>query len=304
VIELLGWTVVGAAGSIMLTQAVGWAGSRTVAIAHTFTPYLAMAMVPVTIAALSTQRIGLAIVGAVIGFGGAVLARSIAGAARPATPVAGERLRIAALNLLYTNGRVGAVAVDLASRDIDVIMFSEYTPAHQRVLLQSSLADLFPHRTDRSEAGGIGIAVWSKSPVVVAPHPDTRNYSLDVMVATDVGPTRVIAVHPPTPVADFHEWRRDLAKIAALGLVPLSPDGGVPTAIVGDFNACFWHPSFRAVLAGGYTDAHAAVGRWFPRFVRLDHALVTEQLVVESVDDFDVAGSDHRGFVVTLTRAQ
>ena len=84
--------------------------------------------------------------------------------------------------------------------------------------------------------------------------------------------------------------------------------------VVGDFNASFWHPDFRALLDDGFTDAHIAAGkgfsaswptdRWYPPFVRLDHALTTDSLVSTDVEDFDIAGSDHRGFVVTVAPAR
>ncbi|MBG7605787.1 MAG: endonuclease/exonuclease/phosphatase family protein, partial [Actinobacteria bacterium] len=67
---------------------------------------------------------------------------------------------------------------------------------------------------------------------------------------------------------------------------------------------------FRDLLKTKYVDAHIAAGRGFsaswptgsliPPFVRLDHALTTAGLVSTDVNDFDIPGSDHRGFVVTV----
>src|SRR5690606_25218056 len=91
---------------------------------------------------------------------------------------------------------------------------------------------------------------------------------------------------------------------------PALPAG--PAVMTGDFNAARWHPQFRAVLASGWRDAHELLGRalrpsWpighpvlrVP-FVRIDHALVTDDLVVTDVRDVRVAGSDHRGLIVTI----
>jgi endonuclease/exonuclease/phosphatase (EEP) superfamily protein YafD len=323
VIDVLGWALVAATGAVVVTQLTNWAGSRIVAIVQSFTPYLVVMMLPLGATALAAGRIGLAVAAVAIGLAGAWTALPLLRPyGQPPTAPDTERVRIAAVNLLYTNDRMADVAADLAARDLDVIMFSEYTPAHQRDLLESSLTRSFAHRTDRADSGGSGIAIWSRTPVAVAAHPDTRNYSLDVTVATGTGPIRVIAVHPPTPVADFDEWRRDLATIGALGLTSSDadamtetpPDDETATAIVGDFNASFWHPSFRKLLDLGYVDAHTARRRGLsvswpddgrcPAFVRLDHALVNRRLAVEAVDDIDVPGSDHRGFIVTVARAQ
>ena len=83
-----------------------------------------------------------------------------------------------------------------------------------------------------------------------------------------------------------------------------------PTLLIGDINASYWHPDFRRVLEAGFVDAHTAAGFGFstswpttwpiPPFVRLDHALTTGGLVATDVADFDVAGSDHLGMIVTV----
>jgi len=64
------------------------------------------------------------------------------------------------------------------------------------------------------------------------------------------------------------------------------------------------------LLDAGLVEAHIAHGRGFsaswptdqivPAFVRLDHALTTAGLVSTDVADFEIPGSDHRGFVVTV----
>jgi endonuclease/exonuclease/phosphatase family metal-dependent hydrolase len=177
------------------------------------------------------------------------------------------------------------------------------------VLQQTALADDFAYRVDRSGLGSGGVAIWSTDPVVVAEHPATTNESLDLTVDGPDGPVRIIGVHPPTPIMNFGAWRRDLARFGELGQV-----GDTPTVVVGDFNASFWHPDFRSLLDDGYTDAHLAAGRglstswptdrWYPPFVRLDHALTTDSLVSTDVEDFEIVGSDHEGFVVTVAPAR
>lgn len=305
-VELLGWLIVAAAGVVMLSQAFTWAGFRTLAIAQSFTPHLALAMAPVAVIALAAQQTILAATAAVIGIGGLVLTRPVVFAAdRPPVDAGTVGTRIASVNLLYKNDRVDDVAADLARRRLDVIVFSEYTPEHERVLRSSALASAFEFRTDRSAAFAGGTAVWSRTPVRVDEHPETANFSIDLTIDTDDGPIRLIALHTPTPIYDFDTWLLDLRTAGQLGR-----RGDTPTAIVGDFNASVWHPAFRSLLDDGYTDAHIANRRglsssWptnarFPPFIRLDHALTTDRLVATHVEDFDVLGSDHRGFVVTV----
>jgi endonuclease/exonuclease/phosphatase (EEP) superfamily protein YafD len=135
------------------------------------------------------------------------------------------------------------------------------------------------------------------------------NKSLDLTVRGPDGPVRIIGVHPPTPIVNFDEWRSDLARFGEL-----AQRDDTPALLIGDFNASFWHPTFRALLDEGFTDAHIAAGAglstsWpmdglLPPFVRLDHALTNDSLVSTDVEDFDIAGSDHRGVIVTVAPAR
>jgi endonuclease/exonuclease/phosphatase (EEP) superfamily protein YafD len=119
----------------------------------------------------------------------------------------------------------------------------------------------------------------------------------------------VVAMHVPTPLVAFEAWRRDLHTAEQIGR-----DATGPTMVIGDFNATYWHPDFRRLLDAGFVDAHTASGQGFstswptdslvPPFVRLDHALTIGGLVATEVDDFEIPGSDHRGFVVTVSPAR
>lgn len=308
VVELVGWGVVGGTGIVMLTQAAAWSGSRTMAVVQSLTPYLTVAMAPVAVAALSGRRLTMALTASAVGIGGLVLALPVVfPPALPAVAHGATGLRIASLNLLYTNGEanIAQVADDLRDRNADVIVFVEYTAEHRRILEASELADGYDHQFGRSGPGATGIAVWSKTPGVVGDRSDSTDRTLDVTLKSAAGPIRVLAVHARTPTADFEIWKRDLDQFRELGRT-----GDDPTVVIGDFNSSFWHPSFRALLDDGFTDAHIAQGRgfsvsWpkdasFPPFVRLDHALTTDSLVPTAVEDFDIAGSDHRGLIVTL----
>jgi endonuclease/exonuclease/phosphatase family metal-dependent hydrolase len=125
---------------------------------------------------------------------------------------------------------------------------------------------------------------------------------------------RVVVVHTVSPMHGHHLWAQDLEALAHV-----ATDG--PAVMTGDFNAGWWHPEMRRLMAaGGWRDAHQAVGRglscswptsqWnplfkvHPPFVRLDHALVNDGLRVLHAAGFDVPGSDHLGVEVTVQRAR
>lgn len=310
VLELIGWATVALVGAVAITQALGWAGTRGVAVIQSLTPYLGLLVVPVALVALWRRRLRLATVCGAIGVGILVLAAPLAFPNEQEKPMADAvGLRVASVNLLYRNDRIEDVADTLADLAPDVIVFSEYTAEHQAALQRSELADDFLYRIDRSGQLAGGVAVWSRTPVLVDEHPDTYNYSLDVTVDGPDGDVRLVALHTPTPLVSFDNWRRDLRTAARTGR-----DASGPTMVIGDFNASYWHPDFRRMLDAGLVDAHAALGKGFstswptdrflPPFVRLDHALTTPDLVSTEVDDFEIPGSDHRGFVVTVVPAR
>ena len=316
-LDVTGWVTIGIIGGVILSEAVGWSGTRIVATLQALTPLLGLLLVPISVIALWQSRYlmataGIVVLGALILMTPRMFKTSEIRAADDSA-----RLRIALANLLYGNERIDEVAADLAERDLDVIVFNEYTPEHQTGLLASCLADDYPFKVDDSQPLAGGIAIWSRQALTVDPPPNTFDPSLDVTMRagseagsgsgseTTDGTVRIIAVHPPTPVYDFREWKQDLKTLAGIDVT-----GDTPTLLIGDFNATYWHPGFRDILDVGYVDAHAAAGQGFsaswptgkpvPPFVRLDHALTTSGLVSTDVDDFNIPGSDHRGFVVTV----
>ena len=307
---VIGWVTVALVGLLALTQAFGWAGTRNVAIVQSLTPYLAMLLVPVVAVALWRHQLLLVTVAGAVGLGLALLATPPAIPRSSQAIAAGTTgLRVASLNLWFENTRIDAVDETVTEIDADVVVLIEYTPEHQNALEATSLVENYPFRIERRDFGPAGIAVWSRTPMRVAEPLDTYKDSLDFEVEGPDGSIRLVAMHMPTPVADFEAWRRDLATAAEIGRT-----ADRPTLLIGDLNATYWHPDFRRLLDAGFVDAHAAAGsgfstswpanRWFPPFVRLDHALTVGGLASTDIDDFDIPGSDHRGLVVTVAPAR
>jgi len=309
-IDLVAWLAVAFVGLVTLTQALGWAGTRIIAVIQSLTPYLAMALVPVVLVALWRRQMTLVTTACAIGFGVSVLATPLAVPdTQPPAAANSTGLSVASLNLWYENSEIDAVADVLAEIDVDVIVLSEFTSKHQLTLEASPLVREYPYRSERTRRGAAGIGIWSRFPIVERGDLLTYNSSIDLTVAGPDGDVRVVAMHMPTPIIDFDAWRSDLDTAAEIGRTTDDP-----TLLIGDLNSSYWHPDFRRLLDAGFVDANDAVGSgfstswptdwWIPPFVRLDHALTVGGLVSIDVDDLDVPGSDHRGLVVTVAPAR
>ncbi len=85
--------------------------------------------------------------------------------------------------------------------------------------------------------------------------------------------------------------------------------------VIGDFNASYWHPDFRRMLDAGLVDAHTALGKGFSTIVadRSTRSRRSSGSTMRSrhltscrrkVADFEIPGSDHRGFIVTVVPAR
>ena len=170
--ELIGWAIVALVGAVALSQAVGWTATRNVAIVLSLTPYLGLVLVPLVIIACGS-------VGRLLA---TACARSASGSSSSPLPPAfpGDQpdpiadavgLRVASVNLLYSNDRIDDVVATLHDLAPDVIVFNEYTAEHQSTLQSSALADDYPYRIDRTDRYAGGIALWSREPVTVGEHP-------------------------------------------------------------------------------------------------------------------------------------
>ena len=304
------WAVIATGAVLVASQLLGWRGNALLASIQALTPYVVLLLALITALTLFLRRHLASVASSLLGVVGLALVAPVVFADGPAAAPGAEGVEVVSVNLLYTNPDVDAVADLLVDRDADVVVFTEYTEEHHARLVDSALALGYTHRLVRPGPGALGVAVWSRLELDARAGPPTVNHSVDVLVDGPDGAFRLLGVHTPTPVYDFHPWLDDLSTIEeAAGAAP-----SLPTLVIGDFNASYWHPAFRQILDVGFTDAHIAAGEAFsgswpaggavPAFVRLDHALTGFGLVSTSVDDFPIPGSDHTGFEVTVAPAR
>lgn len=110
----------------------------------------------------------------------------------------------------------------------------------------------------------------------------------------------VASAHPKSPMRGCRQWSAGIRGLSALA-------GHADVAVMGDLNSSIEHPSFRALLAAGLSDASLTQGpaptfpSWltWPR-IELDHVLFTRGVRASDVRPLAVAGSDHLALVATL----
>ena len=164
--EAAGWLITAGAGLLMLTQTFGWNGFKTVATVQALTPYVLLAVVPVAGFACWVNADRLAVTSSLVGVSGMILAAPLVFApGRPAADPAGSEVTVAAVNLLFANTVVDAAATDLLTRDVDAIVFSEFTAEHQAVLRANPLSSTYPYKIERDGLFAGGMAVWSRYPI-------------------------------------------------------------------------------------------------------------------------------------------
>ena len=309
VAAVIGWLAVIAAAVVVATQRVGWSRPGSLAVLQSLTPQLVGLSALIGLLAAAADRPVLGLTAAVTGLAGwMVVFTTVRPPPHRSDPTSTTTVRVAAVNLLYSSTRITEVGDALAVVDADVVVFTELTAEHAAALHAHELVGRYPQRCEHLRDHAAGIGIWSRLPLVEKRQPDAGRGSLDVVIDSWAGGMRMLAVHPVTPVEDVGLWQQGLAEIGAY--VSRIEE---PLMVVGDFNATYWHPPFRRLTGDGLTDGHVMLGRglsvsWptdtlIPAFVRLDHVLTGNGLTTTEIVDFDVPGSDHRGFVVTVASA-
>ncbi len=299
--------------AVLVSQIAGSSRFRSLAIAQSLTPTLALGGLSFAIFGTVRRNPAMTLTGVACAAGlGAVVAPAL-GRGHTIEPTNVPGLTVAHANLLYLNvDRATEAVASVLAKSADVLALSEFTAHHERALVALGAEKLYPYRFGRTARRSEGMALWSRFPLV-----DVRRELMDTrpgLVATvrsNSGPIRIVFAHPDPPVLrkGLRRWEPSLDVIASI-----AGAAGPPTVIVADLNAARWHPPLRRLLGRGWRDAHEMVGRgltvswptgmrFVPPFVRLDHALLGPDIEAVAVDDFEVPGSDHRGFVVTLSTA-
>ncbi len=215
-------------------------------------------------------------------------------------PVVTASLTVISLNVART---ADPDAVARAVDGADVVVFVE--AAREWVLsLPPSLHRALPYQApgDRDLDGGT--VILSRYPLgTTQVLPDRSFHQRSVVVETpQVGPLRVVGVHPCNPYCPAGLWVKEAADLRDW---LAARDRSVATVVAGDFNAVDDHLTMRALYDDGWRSAAnlAGVGfvrtwpanRRIPPMIGIDHVLVDGRLTATAFSTFEVPGTDHLG---------
>ena len=168
----------------------------------------------------------------------------VAGEAATGEPV---RLRVASINVLYTNDEYSKVADFVQRERPDAVAMLEMTAKWRQALV--GLDKIYPHRYQTTGVGGRGITFWTRLPmkdVSVLPIGVRQEPAIQATLEVQGREIRVFAVHTTWPMAPASASRRNrqlelLAERARAVTLPL--------VVMGDMNITPFSPHFQQLLA-------------------------------------------------------
>ena len=211
-------------------------------------------------------------------------------------------------NLLKDNPDVGDIAQEIGATQADVVLLQEYDRENRAAIRQSGVLDSYPYQIEFVENSSHGAMLASRVPFIESTLLPIAERAMPAAVLdTEIGPVMVVNVHTSRPVTggEIEGWISDHAELETL-----VRNRTMPLILSGDFNATTGHGPFRNLLDHHMSDLHQSLGRgllgsWpqdatLPAVVRIDHIVLSDELVPVSVRNGHGKGSDHIPIVATI----
>ncbi len=228
-----------------------------------------------------------------------------------------EIIRIAAVNLNYTNPRAKEVAEALLQTGFDLLIGLECTG--KNININRLKKKGYRVVLDYPRRGTHGICIIAKQSLPLT----TKVVSSPVAgpCAIPIGTARlqlkeryivVLGVHAPPPISTCKgttiptleticSWVRDGVLQRDVG----AGEAGDIVVIAGDFNMYPFHPVFHRFKEAGLKDVFRVANwrlgltwrpvNWLPPMVRIDYILTGKHFKIVNAYVFNIPGSDHRG---------
>lgn len=230
---------------------------------------------------------------------------------------ASATINVMTLNCRYGRADAKSIVAMVLSRNITVLALQELTDDLVHALNDNGLDLLLPYhrlgenkQTDNGGFNGIWIRVdpkVSQQSSVTIDAADVPSITIPVDSMRDI---TFVSAHPKSPMRGPRAWSSGIIGLGRLAASDLKRHDGDITVILGDLNSGTQHPSFRALLAEGFSDANIEVGQgpvttfpsWlpWPRII-LDHVLATAGATFVDVKSTTIEHTDHLALTATLT---
>ena len=231
--------------------------------------------------------------------------------------------KVATVNMLFNNEKVGSDLLTIASYDADVVMLQEFNRNNADEELLNIVEEKYPYslysvgapeNVDGEKSNyeyvdkehKLGLAVFSKTPIVET-HTNGRLYQAFTTTINNKT-VQFINIHTVSPVtySRHKAWLDSFEQVDALieNILVENPEQVI--VLGGDFNANHNHTPFRNLLIkhGLYQNSNQTP-TWAPKIgwvnlFKLDHILTTPQTHPTVVKKIRTEGSDHDGLMVKV----
>ena len=219
-----------------------------------------------------------------------------------------ETTRLMSFNVLTHNQKKAEAISAITAKSPDIVLLMEVDAKWENAI-RAGLENDYPYIVFKSREDNFGIALLSKTPwdqiEIFASNPQSLP-SIEVTFKNQNNSLlRIIGTHPLPPLG-HHNWKaRNVHLMEAAKRIK----GGDSAIMIGDFNVTPWSPIFKDVVtASGLKDSGASFGMtptWdvFPSLLgalKIDHALVSEDIRVTALEVQKIDGSDHRALVLDI----
>jgi endonuclease/exonuclease/phosphatase (EEP) superfamily protein YafD len=296
---------------LAIAARLGWRDGLPVLVwINSFTLYVYLPAYLLLLAALVARRRTLALpCGVVIAFHACWLLPDVRRATdQPAWVDGAANLRIVSANLCVENPEIESLLDELWSFDANVLVVQELTPGYLERLRGRGASQRYPFEFVAPQTGVSGFGIFSRFPLE-----QTDLFRIDLIPAAratvqfEGASLGLVAVHPNPPrgARSLSRWNRYWSKMVEV----LAQERG-PRLLIGDFNATQYAGWYDRCLATGLRSAHRDRGRGMATTwpngrrklppIRIDHALISEDVACISIQEGIGAQSDHRPVVVDL----
>ncbi|MFT8704951.1 endonuclease/exonuclease/phosphatase family protein [Bifidobacterium aquikefiricola] len=243
--------------------------------------------------------------------------------------------KVMSLNCRFGRADAAELLTYVQSEHIDVLALQEVTEELIERLDKAGIGLDMPYRSlgrpSPQDNGGTNALFSRVKPV------EQSAASVDILAANiptlciEIAGKRVrfASAHPKSPGRGGRFWQIGIERLAGFSkritslheISDISHEQAFPsyspspqdTVVMGDLNSSIYHPVFRHLIrTSGLSDAayemraglhptFPSSWRYVPSILEIDHVLLTEGVVPQSISTAIIPGSDHRALIVAIT---